>query len=51
MRLRIEIIPALPPLSTPRLCDMRLSIDRWLVLAYSELPEGTQGSKERRGRR
>ena len=34
MSLQIVVIEALPPLSRPRLCDMRLSIHRWVVLAY-----------------
>jgi hypothetical protein len=34
MSLQVLVIEALPPLSRPRLCDMRLSIQRWLVLAF-----------------
>ena len=38
MSLEILVLDALPPLSRRRLCDMRLSIQRWLVLAYPADP-------------
>jgi hypothetical protein len=49
--MHIEVLPALPPLSRPHICDTTLHIDRWLVLAYAEAPDRTQWGKDGKARK